>query len=918
MKKYIITGLGALLLTFLTLTDVIADYNNNQDEYSSSEEDSTISTKNINIEKMMSNDYLNRYKQVFNKDINDNTANTVVDFDVTELTGSTAVYGDNFELEFVLDSKGATLPTGYIDIVDENDNIISNTKTQLPNWNNKITFEIMTRFDWGEIGENTVYVRYREDEDSTNISVKKEITLIMEQLAIKGDIGSHFIEYTGSKFFENMSVHITNIAGLSDKVSLIITAEIESSDVRAEPYPFSVKSYELTGDDAKYYKVVDTENNLKGSITITKYYPLFSMNLYQNQCTYGDDLNFTVMIDPPFPNMYGNPVLDGDFVIKSDTTTLVSHKLVFNEEIYFTIDTKDKLMTPDETHFTFYYKGDNNITSINNTVYLYVDKKQITNYATEKSFDGTSSFSDVFATSKDIFEGDEVFLSLTGTTNSSEIGVHDFTYIDNISIFGDDYCYYQLVQDLDSITAKGTIYDSGLGFEAKNLEITNNTYGDNLSVKFTLDNKGEPYKEEGIVVLQNNTNRYLTTGQPLKWNSPLTFNIDTTKKLLNAGENKVKVKILGNDAILKNEEIITIDLNTKNITSASIAEFNYDSHYSAAYLYNSGGKYLVGYIPTTNLVGVIDGDDVNMTANGYVSTNSLGKHSIELIDCHLDGKDSHYYNTDSISSLSGFVTLFDEDPSSLHLQTTNGLPSGSYIPGSTINISAIVGPNQVFKKWISDDGTIADPLSRNTTITFPSSSPLQIHLLAVLADLYTITFDSNGGHLSTTTMITDEEGKLASLPTPTKKGDKFIKWINSSNETVTTNTIFKYNSTIKAVYESDETVTPPTPDPNPNPSIVSTPSPTAFPKTPLLKGLDPTPKPTSNTEIEQKPDNISTPSPTEESTIKEPKDQKETTLANKDGFRFPWWLLLLLLLIIISITYKLYKNNKDNNLNQTK
>lgn len=66
---------------------------------------------------------------------------------------------------------------------------------------------------------------------------------------------------------------------------------------------------------------------------------------------------------------------------------------------------------------------------------------------------------------------------------------------------------------------------------------------------------------------------------------------------------------------------------------------------------------------------------------------------------------------------------------------------------------------------------------------------------------YTITFDTNGGTCGTSTMTTGADGKLASLPTPTRSGSyRFVGWYTaaSGGTKVTTSTVFTANTTVYA------------------------------------------------------------------------------------------------------------------------
>ena len=65
---------------------------------------------------------------------------------------------------------------------------------------------------------------------------------------------------------------------------------------------------------------------------------------------------------------------------------------------------------------------------------------------------------------------------------------------------------------------------------------------------------------------------------------------------------------------------------------------------------------------------------------------------------------------------------------------------------------------------------------------------------------YTVTFNANGGSVSSASATTGTDGKLASLPTPTRSGHTFNGWFTAAmgGTQVTTSTVFTQNSTIYA------------------------------------------------------------------------------------------------------------------------
>lgn len=64
--------------------------------------------------------------------------------------------------------------------------------------------------------------------------------------------------------------------------------------------------------------------------------------------------------------------------------------------------------------------------------------------------------------------------------------------------------------------------------------------------------------------------------------------------------------------------------------------------------------------------------------------------------------------------------------------------------------------------------------------------------------VYTITLDANGGSVASASLTTNKDGKLPSLPTPTRNGYSFSGWYLADGTQVNANTVFTANATIYA------------------------------------------------------------------------------------------------------------------------
>ena len=89
-----------------------------------------------------------------------------------------------------------------------------------------------------------------------------------------------------------------------------------------------------------------------------------------------------------------------------------------------------------------------------------------------------------------------------------------------------------------------------------------------------------------------------------------------------------------------------------------------------------------------------------------------------------------------------------------------------------------------------------------TDTVFTNDTTIYAHWQKQAAQEYTVTFDANGGSVSTVSATTTD-GKLTSLPTPTYDGYDFLGWYTeeTGGEKVTTDTVFTKNSTIYAHWQ---------------------------------------------------------------------------------------------------------------------
>ena len=95
--------------------------------------------------------------------------------------------------------------------------------------------------------------------------------------------------------------------------------------------------------------------------------------------------------------------------------------------------------------------------------------------------------------------------------------------------------------------------------------------------------------------------------------------------------------------------------------------------------------------------------------------------------------------------------------------------------------------------WLGSDGKLYAP---------GASVPADVTALTVqwTAPTYTVTLHANGGSVSLDSVTTGADGKLASLPTPTRSSYSFNGWYTEKNggTKVTTDTVFSANTTVYA------------------------------------------------------------------------------------------------------------------------
>ncbi|MBR4458880.1 MAG: leucine-rich repeat protein [Clostridia bacterium] len=181
-----------------------------------------------------------------------------------------------------------------------------------------------------------------------------------------------------------------------------------------------------------------------------------------------------------------------------------------------------------------------------------------------------------------------------------------------------------------------------------------------------------------------------------------------------------------------------------------------------------------------------------------------------------------YYNYGGNKIAVNTQTVFRESttlhaewvPIEHRITVVNGT-SSTYLAheGQLFTITADEIPGMIFQKWILSGGNaqIIDYYSRSTLVQMGSGNTAMQATYKYVSR--TVTFDANGGTVSPATATTNGQGKLTSLPVPTREGYTFNHWFiptAGGSQTVTANTVFTEDTTVfaswSAIYRTVEVV----------------------------------------------------------------------------------------------------------------
>lgn len=154
--------------------------------------------------------------------------------------------------------------------------------------------------------------------------------------------------------------------------------------------------------------------------------------------------------------------------------------------------------------------------------------------------------------------------------------------------------------------------------------------------------------------------------------------------------------------------------------------------------------------------------------------------------------------------------LVGADSRKLYSITCGAAPNGTLsvapniaIAGETVTVTATPNTGYKRKSLIAEysDGTATNELTLSDALTFVMPEA-EVEVMAVFIDenIYTVTFNTNGGTLSQTSADTGTDGKLTALPTPIRDKFDFVGWFTeqSGGKEISTDTVFDKDTTVYA------------------------------------------------------------------------------------------------------------------------
>ena len=212
---------------------------------------------------------------------------------------------------------------------------------------------------------------------------------------------------------------------------------------------------------------------------------------------------------------------------------------------------------------------------------------------------------------------------------------------------------------------------------------------------------------------------------------------------------------------------------TATVTLTSTAGYQFAATVPAASITGTNGT-----VGTPSTSGTGTGNTLTFTVT-YPQTAALVPTITSASSTTFTEGTSGSFTVTATNSPTSFAIGGDTLPSGVTFNTTTGVLSGTPASGTAATYN----------------------LTFTATNAGGTSSPQTFTLTVVAPTIYTITFNANGGSVSPTSMQTGADGKLASLPMPTRSGSySFNGWYTASSggTQITTSYVFTANTTIYA------------------------------------------------------------------------------------------------------------------------
>ncbi len=191
----------------------------------------------------------------------------------------------------------------------------------------------------------------------------------------------------------------------------------------------------------------------------------------------------------------------------------------------------------------------------------------------------------------------------------------------------------------------------------------------------------------------------------------------------------------------------------------------------------------------------INGEEVDPDISGLYTTGCIKYYAAGISAADMNDPNVSPADTKSGTVIPPYTITFDAnggscDPESL---TTKD--------GKLEELPTPEWEGHTFTGWFTekDGGTVV-----TTSTVFSSDATVYAHWEEIPAPAtYTITFDPNGGTVSSGSAATGTDGKLTSLPTPEWEGHTFTGWFTEKDggTEVTTSTVFSSDATVYAHWE---------------------------------------------------------------------------------------------------------------------